>query len=162
MIDRTLAITLKLIEKNGGSVSVIKNNRVARINTDAQFNAPVEFYTGPPAKMEINQPVDFTFYSDANKNYNWSVVEGVLPPGINFEKGKLKGTPRSYGVFPIKIQLDNGKKVLSKTFDLLVKNENLAKKADSIIANVYKLNESVLDSCWTTFGNSMYAKFGFL
>jgi hypothetical protein len=158
MIDRTLAITLKLIEKKGGSVSVIKNNRVARINTDAQFNAPVEFYTGPPAKMEINQPVDFTFYSDANKNYNWSVVEGVLPPGINFEKGKLKGTPRSYGVFPIKIQLDNGKKVLSKTFDLLVKNENLAKKADSIIANVYKLNESVLDSCWTTFGNSMYAK----
>jgi hypothetical protein len=158
MIDRTLAITLKLIEEKGGSVSIIKNNRIARINTSAQFNAPLEFYTGPPAKMEINQPVDFTFYSEANKGYNWSVVGGVLPSGVIFENGRLQGAPKSSGVFPIKIQLDNGKKVLSKTFDLLVKNENLAKKSDSIIANVYKLNESVLDSCWTTFGNSMYAK----
>lgn len=158
IINRMLAMALKLIEEKGGSVSQAKNQRVAKINTSAEFNAPIEFYVGPPAKMEINQPVDFTFYSDANKGYNWSLVEGQIPPGTKFDKGRLNGTPQSSGIFPIKIQLDNGKTVLSKTFDLLVKNENLAKKADSIIANVHILNEAVLDSCWTTFGHSMYAK----
>ncbi|WP_445733571.1 ADP-ribosylglycohydrolase family protein [Mariniflexile sp.] len=156
IIDRTLAMTLKLIEEKGGSVS--ENTKTVKINTNVQFKAPLEFYIGPPAKMEVNQPVDFTFYSDANKVYNWSLVSGELPPGTNFEKGRLKGTPQEYGVFPIKIQLDNGKTILSKTFDLLVKNENLAKKTDSIIANVNNLNEAVLDSSWTTFGHSMYAK----
>jgi len=156
MIDRTLAITLKLIEEKGGAVS--ENNKTVKINTNAQFIAPLEFYIGPPAKMEVNQPVDFTFYSNANKGYNWSLKEGKLPTGTNFEKGRLTGTPKYSGEYPIKIQVDNGKKKLSKTFDLLVKNENLAKKADSIIANVNILNEAVLDSCWTTFGNSVYAK----
>jgi hypothetical protein len=158
IIDRTLAIAIKLIEEKGGSVSKKGNIETVKINTKAQFKAPMEFYVGPPAKMEINQPVDFTFYSDANKNYNWSLIEGELPPGTNFEKGRLSGVPQSFGVYPIKIQLDNGKTILSKTFDLLVKNENIAKKADSIIANVHLLNEAVLDSSWTTFGNSMYAK----
>lgn len=156
IIERTLAITLKLIKEKGGSVNNTKG--VVKINTNATFEAPVEFYIGPPAKMEINQPVDFTFYSDGNKTYNWSLIEGKLPLGTTFEKGRLYGTPKSFGKFPIKIQLDNGKKFLSKNFELLVKNNNLAKSAESILANVSTLNEKVLDSCWTTFGNSMYAK----
>ena len=158
IIERTLAISLKLIKEKGGSVSEKGNVKTVKINTSAQFNAPLEFYIGPPAKMEINQAIDFSFYSDANKDYNWSLVEGKLPEGTNFEKGRLKGTPQSFGKFPIKIQLDNGKTKLFKEFDLVVKNENLARKADTIIANVQTLNEAVLDSCWTTFGNSMYAK----
>ncbi len=158
IIDRTLAMAIKLIEKKGGSVIMKEGVQTVKINTNAHFNAPIEFYLGPPAKMEVNKPVDFTFYSDANKNYNWSLIDGELPPGTIFEKGRLSGTPNSYGTYPIRIQLDNGKTTLSKTFDLLVKNDNLAEKADSVIANVYRLNESVLDSCWTTFGNSMYAK----
>jgi hypothetical protein len=158
IIDRTLAIAIKLIEEKGGSVSKKGNKEIVKINTKAQFKAPMEFYLGQPAKMEINQPVDFTFYSEANKDYNWLLVDGELPAGTSFDKGKLKGVPKSFGTFPIKIQVNNGETTLSKTFDLLVKNENLAKKADSIIANVNHLNVKVLDSCWTTFGNSMYAK----
>ena len=156
MIDRTLAITLRLIEQKGGSVS--KDKKTVKINTSAQFKAPLEFYIGPPAKMEVNQPIDFPFYSDANKENNWTLIDGKLPAGTNFEKGRLQGTPQVSGIFPIKIKLDNGKSTLTKTFNLLVKNENLARKADSIIANVNHVNEQVLDSTWTTFGNSMYAK----
>ncbi|WP_225035271.1 ADP-ribosylglycohydrolase family protein [Winogradskyella sp. SM1960] len=158
IIDRTLEIALKVIKDKGGSVSKKGNSKIVSINTNAKFSAPLEFYVGPPAKMEVNQPVDFTFYSDANKDYNWSLVEGELPSGVNFNKGMLEGVPTTFGNFPIKIKLDNGKKTLTKSFDLIVKNVNLARKADSIISNVNILNEAVLDSCWTTFGNSMYAK----
>ncbi|WP_163515300.1 ADP-ribosylglycohydrolase family protein [Gelidibacter japonicus] len=158
LIDRTLAIAIKLIEEKGGRVYVMNNIKTVDINISAQFEAPIEFYLGPPVKMEINQPVDFTFYSNANKDYNWSLIGGDLPPGTTFDKGRLQGVPKSFGVFPIKLQLDNDKTFLSKTFDLLVKNENLALNADSIITNVNILNDSVLDSCWTTFGNSIYSK----
>lgn len=159
IIDRTLAIAIRLIEEKGGAVSIKKGIKTVTINTKAEFKAPLEFYIGPPAKMEVDQPVDFTFYSDANKGYNWTLIEGELPKGTNFENGRLNGIPQSSGVFPITIQLDNGKTTLAKQFDLLVKNTNLAKKADSIITNIHVLNEAVLDSCWTTFGNSIYSKF---
>ena len=39
-----------------------------------------------------------------------------------------------------------------------MRNTNIAPTADSILANVRDLNEQVLDSCWYTFGKSMYAK----
>jgi hypothetical protein len=39
-----------------------------------------------------------------------------------------------------------------------VRGHNLAPLADTIYSNVRKLNEKVLDSCWYTFGKSLYAK----
>jgi len=40
----------------------------------------------------------------------------------------------------------------------VVRNRNIAATADTVYANVRALNEAVLDSCWYTFGKSMYAK----
>ena len=47
---------------------------------------------------------------------------------------------------------------MTKDFDLLVRNTNISSSADSVLANVREVNELVRDSCWTTFGRSMYAK----
>ena len=49
------------------------------------------------------------------------------------------------------------KKTIEKEFDLIVRNKNIAPEAKTILANVMKLNRSVLDSCWYTFGKPMYA-----
>lgn len=154
MIDRMLKVTLQLVKAKGGKVSGEK----VTINTGATFDVPLEFYVGPAARMEVNKPVDFTFYSDANKNYTWKMIGGSLPAGITFDKGRLTGTPTAPGKYQVTIQLDNGTKTLKKDFELLVRNVNIASEASAVLANVNVLNESVLDSCWYTFGKSMYAK----
>lgn len=158
MINRTLALAVKLVESNGGKVTGANGREMLTINTAANFEAPLEFFIGPAASMEINKPVDFTFYSDANKKYNWTLTGGTMPKGVSFNNGHLTGTPTVPGKYKVKVQLENGKQKLDKEFELLVRNTNIASTADSILANVRVLNESVLDSCWYTFGKSMYAK----
>lgn len=158
MIDRTLAVTLQLIKAKGGKVSGKAGEEKVTINTAASFDVPVEFYVGPAARMEVNTPIDFTFYSDANKKYNWKLVGGELPKGVAFDNGKLSGTPTTPGKNTITVQLDNGKKFIKKDFELLVRTKNIAAEATSVLANVSALNEAVIDSCWITFGKSMYSK----
>lgn len=157
MIDRMLKMTIQLVEAKGGRVSGKAGAENLTINTSAAFDVPLEFYIGPAARMEINQPVNFNFYSEANKNYDWKIVGGAVPPGTVFTNGSLTGTPSEAGKYKIKIKISNGKKSIEKDFELLVRNNNIATDATAILANVSTLNRAVLDSCWTTFGKSMYA-----
>ncbi len=158
MIDRMVKMTLQLVKEKGGKVTGKPGKEKITVNTKAIFDAPLEFYIGPAPRMEVNQQVDHVFYSKANKAYNWTHVAGQLPTGITFDKGRITGVPTASGKYKIAIQVDNGKKTLQKEFELLVRNKNISATASSVIANVHTLNEAVLDSCWTTFGKSMYAK----
>lgn len=83
------------------------------------------------------------------------MVKGKLPAGVTFQNGKLAGTPTEAGKFPITLQLSaNNKNAITKDFELLVKTKNIASKADTIYANIRKLNEEVLrfllDYFWKT------------
>lgn len=158
MIDQTLKATIDLVVSKGGKLTGKPGNQVLTINTEAVFNPPVEFCIGPLPIMEIGKPVDFNFYTEANKIYNWSMIAGKLPVGLTFTKGKLTGVPTTPGYSKITLQLDNGKEKITHDFNLLVRGTNFAPTADTILANVRQLNELVLDSCWYTFGKSMYAK----
>lgn len=158
IIDRTLKATIDLVLSKGGKLSGKPGNQVLTINAEAVFNAPLEFFLGPLPQMEINKSVDFNFYTDANKDYNWNLVSGNLPAGLTLTKGKLTGVPTTPGYSKITLQLDNGKQKITKDFNLLVRGKNIAPTADTILANVRELNEKVLDSCWYTFGKPMYAK----
>jgi len=158
IIDRTLKATIELVVSKGGKLSGKPGFEVLTINTDATFNAPLEFCLGPLPQMEINKPVDFNFYTEANKIYNWSLVSGTLPAGLTFAKGKLTGVPTTPGYSKLTLQIDNGKEKIARDFNLLVRGTNIASTADTILANVRELNEKVLDSCWYTFGKPMYAK----
>ncbi len=158
IIDRTLKATIDLVISKGGKLSGKPGNQVLTINSEATFNAPLEFCLGPLPQMEISKPVDYNFYTEANKTYNWSLISGTLPAGLTFTKGKLTGIPTSPGYSKVTLQLDNGKEKIAKDFTLLVRGKNIASTADTILANVRELNEKVLDSCWYTFGKPMYAK----
>jgi hypothetical protein len=157
IIDNTVRATIDLIILKGGSISGQPGSEILTINTEAVYNPPLEFYIGPMPLMEIGKPVDFTFYTAANKSYNWTLFSGSLPDGLIFTAGRITGVPRKTGNFKISLQLDNGKDKIIRDFDLLVRNANIAPTADTIFANVRQLNENVLDSCWYTFGKSMYA-----
>jgi hypothetical protein len=158
IIDRTLKATIALVVSNGGKLSGKPGSEVLTINTDATFSPPLEFCLGPLPQMEIGKPVEFNFYTEANKVYNWSLVSGTLPAGLTFTNGKLSGVPVIPGYSKLTLQLDNGKEKITKDFNLLVRGTNIAPTADTILANVRELNEKVLDSCWYTFGKPMYAK----
>lgn len=158
IIDNTLKITIDLIVSKGGKVTGNPGNEVIVINPAAVFNAPMEFYYGPNPLLEAGKTTDFSFYTAANKIYNWSMISGVLPEGLTFDKGRLTGVPQKAGNFSITLQLSNGKQRIAREFNLLVRDRNLAAVADTIYTNIRKLNEKVLDSCWYTFGKSLYAK----
>lgn len=158
IIDRTLKATIALVVSKGGKLSGKPGSEILTINTDAAFSPPLEFCLGPSPQMEIGKAVDFNFYTEANKVYNWSLISGSLPAGLSFTKGKLTGIPTTPGYSKITLQLDNGKEKIARDFNLLVRGTNFAPTADTILANVRELNEKVLDSCWYTFGKPMYAK----
>jgi hypothetical protein len=107
--------------------------------------------------MEAGKAVDFAFYTKGNQAYNWQLVSGSLPEGLKFDAGRITGVPAHAGDYRISLQLDNGKENITRDFNLLVRGKNIAPLADTLYANVRRLNEAVLDSCWYTFGKSMYA-----
>ena len=158
MIDRTVKTCINLVVAKGGKISGSKGSETLTINASAVFNPPLEFGVGPLPRMEVGKMIDYNFYGANNKNYSWKLLSGQLPEGALFDKGHLSGVPSKPGIYPITLQLENSGKSVSRDFKLLVRNVNIAPTADSIIANIRKMNESVLDSCWTTFGKSMYAK----
>ncbi|MCE5332539.1 MAG: ADP-ribosylglycohydrolase family protein [Bacteroidales bacterium] len=158
MINRTVKQAEDVILKNGGKKTGKKGKEYLAINTKASFNVPLEFYIGPNPVMMVGKPVEYTFYTAANQNYNWELKSGQMPEGIVFEKGKISGTPRKAGKYNIELSLDNRKTTLLKSFELLVRTNNIAPKADTIFTNVRVLNTEVLDSTWYTFGKPMYAK----
>ncbi len=158
IINKTVKATIDLVIAKGGKIAGKPGEEMLTIKTDAVFNPPLEFYIGPAPRLEVGVPAEYDYYTSANKVYNWSLVAGNIPDGMTFEKGKLSGTPSKAGYYNITLQLDNGKDKITRDFRLLVRGINMAPKADSILANVRQLNEKVLDSCWFTFGKSMYAK----
>lgn len=157
IIDSTLKMAINLVKQYGGSVSGRKGKEIVTINPNATFNAPLEFYVGPKPALEVGKAIDFDFYTSANKQYEWSLKEGNLPEGISFENGKIFGTPIKSGYYTISLWISDGKQSISKSFELLVRNQNIALTADTIFANVRELNNAVLDSCWFTFGKPIYA-----
>jgi len=158
MINNTVNVSINLITSKGGKISGKPGKEIISINTNAVFTPPVEFYIGPMPRMEVNIPVVFAFFSEGNKDFSWKLIAGNLPEGVQFSNGRLTGTPKVPGNYKIKIELSHLQKSISKEFELVVRNTNIASGADTIYANVRTLNEAVLDSCWYTFGKPMYAK----
>jgi hypothetical protein len=158
MIGMLLKSTIDLVVLKGGSVSGKPGEEELRINAEADFDTPLEFGVGPLPRLEVGKAVDYAFYNPANSMYNWTLVSGTLPDGLAFTNGKLSGAPQAAGYYDITLQLDNGTDKITRPFHLLVRTTNIAPFADTILSNVRLLNMKVLDSCWYTFGRSMYAQ----
>ena len=154
IINRTYNQAINVIKANGGAV---KGNTVY-INPKAKFNPPLEFCIGPNADLTVGQKAEFDFACTANRDYKWSVAKGELPDGMTFNNGLLEGTPTKAGKYDVTLTIEGNGKEISKEFNILVKPDNLAFKADTIYTNVRSVNDAVLDSCWLTFGKPMYAK----
>lgn len=158
MVNRTFEIAVKLACENGGEVITEGNKKYLQINTKAEFNPPLEFGTSPMPRMEVNKVVDYSFSNESNKNNQWLITTGTLPEGLKFNNGQITGTPLKAGKYPLTLALSNQSKTIRKQFTLLVRTNNIAVTADSILTNVRELNEEVLFKSWITFGKPLYAK----
>jgi len=157
IIDRTLKVCIELVTSRGGRLVGKAGKEVLYINPDVPYNPPLEFGIGPLPAMETGHLVDHAFFTPNNEDYTWKLISGKLPEGVAFDKGRISGTAMKQGKYPVTLQIGNASESITKDFDLLVRGNNIAAEADSVFANVRDLNFSVLDSCWYTFGKSMYA-----
>ncbi|MBP9987510.1 MAG: ADP-ribosylglycohydrolase family protein [Bacteroidales bacterium] len=157
LIDRTTELATKVILARGGKRFVKKGEEWYRINTKAKFHAPLEFCVGPNPRIVAGEPVDYDFACVTNRNYDWKLSGGILPEGLSFDNGRLTGTTEEVGIFEIILTLSDGKKEISKKFQLTVRGRNLAPEAEEILSLAKNTNFEVLDSCWTTVSHSFYA-----
>lgn len=156
MIDRTVALAVRIVENNGGYTVERDGQKYLVINTDARFHAPLEFCVGPAPVIVSGEPVDYDFACVTNRDYTWTLSGGTLPEGLKFSKGRLSGVTDKVGLYEITLSLSDGKKSIQKDFTLNVRGRNLAPQA-RVIASAENVNFEVLDSCWTTNSHSYYA-----
>ena len=157
MIDRTVALAVRIVEARGGRTVERDGQKYLVINTKAGFNPPMEFCVGPEPRIVCGEKVSYDFSCVTNARYEWKLVGGTLPKGLKFRNGHLSGRTTEVGEFPIRLSLGNGTETIEKDFDLIVRGRNVAPKGH-IVASATECNFDVLDSCWTTNSHSYYAR----
>ena len=156
IIDRTVAIAIKVVEENGGHTVERDGKKYLVIDTEAEFRAPLEFCVGREPRIISGEPVDYDFACSANRNCKWELIDGSLPEGLHFKNGKLSGTTKQTGLFNITLSLSDGDETISKEFTLIARGKNIAPEG-MITASATHTAFDVLDSCWTTNSNAWYA-----
>jgi hypothetical protein len=75
-----------------------------------------------PTATFANAPYSFQLSSDATVSTTWSIISGALPAGItlNASSGLISGTPTVTGDFTFKVQVSDGSRTDSETYNLTV------------------------------------------
>jgi hypothetical protein len=77
IIDKTLDAAIKTILLKGGKTDRQTRQTGALYQNGALFNPPLEFAVGPLPHLEVGKPVDFNFYTQATRIYDWSLVSEI-------------------------------------------------------------------------------------
>jgi len=159
MAGRTADQGEKLILKHGGKKVVEDGTEYYLINPDAEFIAPLEFPSGPRPVIEVDRPAEAGLLVFGGKApFKWTLENGELPKGMEFKDGTISGTAEGSGIYAITVSVKDatGQK-LSQTVDIIVRAENLARTADTVLASVSKTDTSKRDNLWLTVPKSLYA-----
>jgi hypothetical protein len=159
MADRMAAQGEKIILANGGRKTTVNARDGYVINEEAEFVAPLEAPSGPGPFIEAEGAIDFEFaVFGGAAPYRWRIESGTIPEGLRFADGRLSGTAKSAGVYPVVIQVtDSAGKSLSRLVKLVVRTRNLAPAASKILSNVETTDTAVRDAMWLSVPSSLYA-----
>ena len=159
MADRMAAQGEKIILANGGRKTTVNGRDGYAINGEAEFVAPLELPSGPGPFIEVGGAIDFEFpVFGGAAPYGWRIESGAIPEGLRFADGRLSGTAKSAGVYPVVIQVtDSAGKSLSRPVKLVVRTRNLAPEASKILSNVETTDAAVRDAMWLSVPSSLYA-----
>jgi hypothetical protein len=157
MAASTAEMGEKIILKYGGE-KVVKNGReFYRINSEAAFVAPLEFPGCPLPRIESGVPVRYSFLvSGGTAPFQWELLEGKWPEGLQFKDGLLTGTAESPGVYPVTLQAGHGAQSVRRGFMLVVRGRNLAPSAVRVLANLQRTDAASRDSMYITVGRTLF------
>ena len=159
MADRMAEQGRRIILDHGGKEVSERGGEYYLVDTEAAFVAPVEFPSGPGPYIETGLEVDHEFaVFGGEPPYQWNVQSGNVPDGLQFQDGRLSGQAALPGVFPIALQLVDGRgKALTRGVSLVVRGPNLASAAERVLASVRKTDSDRRDEMWLTVPRSLYA-----
>ena len=115
-VDTSKATTFKfkVTAMNDGGTSDAK-----QISLKVVAKTPA-FKSDALKEAKWNKKYSFTLKVQNMKPTDWS-IEGDLPDGVKFDKGKFSGTPKEAGEFELTISASNGAVEISDEFVLTVK-----------------------------------------
>lgn len=143
---------------NGGQKILENGEEYYLINTNAIYNAPLEMPNSRLPVLIKGSPVVFLFPVSGDKpSCKWSIVNGKIPEGLTFTNGKLSGTPQKTGIYTICLRVEQEGKIAERIVNLLVRGNNYAESAKSILSNVTTTSIPTRDSMWVTVGPSLFA-----
>ncbi len=158
MAASTAEMGEKIILKMGGKKVNENGKAYYLINPAASFVAPLEFPRGPLPRLEKGIAIDCAFpISGGQPPYQWRIVTGKIPEGLQFLDGHLRGTPVVPGVFPVTLQVEQGGRKISQDFQLVVRDRNLAPSASRVLANVKACDIPYRDAMYITVGKTLFA-----
>lgn len=157
MAARMAAQGEKIILAHGGRRVVENGEDYYVIDTGAKFAPPLELPAGPMPYLEAGERADFEFpISSAPGPVKWS-LKGDLPKGLRFRDGKLAGNPRHAGVSRVTVEAAQGGRRARREFVLVVRNRNLSRDAERVLASVERTDTAKRDAMWLTVSRSLYA-----
>lgn len=159
MAQRTVQQAEKIILDHGGQKITENGEEYYIINTDAVYKAPLELPNGRLPVIAKGKAVDYTFPVSGNTdNCKWIIASGKMPEGLVFNNGRLSGIPEKTGVYPIKLKVEQDGVSAEWAYLIIVRGENYAEGAKSILSNVNTTSASTRDSMWVSVSRSLFAK----
>jgi hypothetical protein len=149
----------KIIVAGGGRAVDEGGERYYLINRDAVFTPPLEVAPLPHLVLEVGQPADHAVAASIpSDRLAWSADGNVLPAGLEFENGSLRGTPREAGEFRLAVTAALGEEEQTAVLAVTVFPANLAPEAAEILASVPEANVERRDAMWVTVAKSLLAE----
>lgn len=158
--SRTTKLGEKIILKYGDKKIADNGKAFYLINTDAVFVPALEISGVPMPYIEVEKAVKYDFAVSGGKPpYQWQVISGSFPEGLNFQNGHLSGIANSPGVYSVTLEvISQDQQKGSRHFKVVVCAKNLAQDARQIIANVTQTDAKTRDIYSLSFDGSFYAE----
>ncbi|MFC1619444.1 ADP-ribosylglycohydrolase family protein [Candidatus Neomarinimicrobiota bacterium] len=147
----------RIILSEGGQKITEDGIEYYQINSEAEFVAALEFPGAPEPYLEAGMEVEHSLYLSGGKPpFEWRVISGSLPVGIQFDNGVISGTPTTPGVYRVVIEVSQGDTQIHHKFSFVVRDRNLAPTAYRILTNVPEPDVEKREAMWLTVAQSLY------
>ncbi|MCL4852961.1 MAG: ADP-ribosylglycohydrolase family protein [Bryobacteraceae bacterium] len=130
----------RIILKHGGRRIVENGQDYYVINSGATFAPPLEIPAQPAPLIEVGLPARHPFAIVGPKSAA-SGITGNLPEGLTAKGLTLSGKASKPGVYPVTLTTRSGEASAQRDFTLVVRPENLAPKAERVLAGVPKTDD---------------------
>ncbi len=130
---RSVAQAEAVIMANGGKKTEVNGAVRYTVNATADFTPPLELASEPVQHLNMTDKVNRTYYAGGRAPV-WRIVDGALPPGLQFDSGRLSGSPTEPGVYAVRVMAEDAGQQVEQTFAFHVHGKNLALSAEHVIA----------------------------